>query len=597
MKDIVRIITYSWTLKRYYLWSTVFVVITSLLAQATPFFLKFLVDGLDRNVHPQLPAPSYFVWILVAILVVSVITTVLSNIQGYIGDRLGSKLNTFLSQRYYDHILRLPLSYYDNELAGKITSRLERSITTISNLMNAFANNFVGFFLTAAITLGILAVYAWPVAVLLGLLFPLYIWLTTLSSRHWQAKQQGINQDTDINQGRFVESISQVRAVKSFVTEVTESHFFAGQRRKIEDQTAKQSVEWHWYDVARRIGLNVIFFGIYAYIVYETYRGRYSLGDLTLLIQLVTQAQFPLFASSFIIDNIQRASAGSKDFFEVMALEPAITDQPAARPLAVKHGLIEYHDVDFAYNEGQPVLSGISFSVRPGAKLALVGESGEGKTTITNLLLRFYEPTAGSITIDGQLIGDVTQASLRKAIGVVFQEPALFSGTVRENITYGSPRATKEQINAAMKAANAEAFINKLPHGLDTQIGERGVKLSGGQKQRLAIARAILKDAPILVLDEATSSLDSKAEHEVQQALEILMRGRTTIIIAHRLSTIASVDYIVGIRGGRIAETGTPAELAQTKGIYSELLRLQTSGQPLSRETLAKYDLAAESAE
>ncbi len=592
MKDIIRIIKYSWDLKRYYKWTAFFVVVVSLLNQATPFFLKFIVDGLvkGRSGHP-VPV-SYFIWILVLILVVSVVTTIISNIQGYIGDRLGAKLNTLLSQRYYDHILSLPLDYYDNEVAGRITSRLERSIVTISNLMNAFANNFIGFFLTAAITLIILAYYAWPVALLLGLLFPFYIWLTTLSSRSWQKKQQGINQDTDINQGRFVESISQIRAVKSFVTEAAESRFFANKRTSIESQTRNQSIEWHWYDVARRLGLNIIFFFIYAYVVLETFHGRYTLGELTLLLQLVTQAQFPLFASSFIVDSLQRAQAGSKDFFDVMATRATIQDAPGAASLEVSRGEIEYKDVDFAYGESKQVLHGISFAIKPGTKLALVGESGEGKTTISNLLCRFYDVTGGKILIDGIDITTVTQASLRRNISVVFQEPALFSGTVRENISYGMDQVTNEQIEAAARHANAAGFIDKLPKGYDTEIGERGVKLSGGQKQRIAIARAVLKNAPILILDEATSSLDSKAEHEVQSALDTLMKNRTTLIIAHRLSTIAAVDCIVGLRQGRVIERGTPAELAHSGGIYSELLELQSPTEA-NKTKLKRYEIAA----
>jgi ATP-binding cassette subfamily B protein len=220
-----------------------------------------------------------------------------------------------------------------------------------------------------------------------------------------------------------------------------------------------------------------------------------------------------------------------------------------------------------------------------------VGESGEGKTTISNLLLRFYELTSGQIKIDGQDISEVTQESLRSQIAVVFQEPALFSGTIRENISYGVPKATKNEIYGAAKAANAEGFIAKLPHGLDTEIGERGVKLSGGQKQRIAIARAILKNAPILILDEATSSLDSRAEHEVQMALEELMKGRTTLIIAHRLSTIASVDMLIGIKGGKVVEQGSPAQLAKTNGIYADLLALQ-SPTAANKAKLKKYDIA-----
>ncbi|HSX01055.1 MAG TPA: ABC transporter ATP-binding protein, partial [Candidatus Saccharimonas sp.] len=388
------------------------------------------------------------------------------------------------------------------------------------------------------------------------------------------------------------ESVSQIRVVKSFVQEATERAFFAGKRRDIEAGTRAQSSEWHWFDIARRLGLNLVFFGIYAYIVIETFHGRYGLGDLTLLLQLVTQAQFPLFASSFIVDAIQRARSGSRDFFEVMETEPSIADADAATPLRITEGRVEFRDIQFAYGDGKEVLRGVSFTVEPGTKLALVGESGEGKTTISNLLLRFYTLTGGQILIDGQDVTHVTQDSLRQNIGVVFQEPALFSGTVRDNIAYSLPGASLAKIKAAATAANAIGFIDKLPQGFDTEIGERGVKLSGGQKQRLAIARAILKDAPILILDEATSSLDSKAEHEVQAALQELMHGRTTLIIAHRLSTIASVDIIVGLRGGQVIEQGPPAKLATGHGICAELLELQRPT-AANKAKLKRYDLAS----
>jgi ATP-binding cassette subfamily B protein len=254
-------------------------------------------------------------------------------------------------------------------------------------------------------------------------------------------------------------------------------------------------------------------------------------------------------------------------------------------------GHISYSNVTFSYESGQSVLNGVSFELPAGSKLALVGESGEGKTTISNLLLRFYEIKSGSITIDGQDISQITQESLRENIGVVFQEPALFSGTVRDNIAYGRRDASDEDVERAAEAANATGFIVKLPQGINTEIGERGVKLSGGQKQRIAIARAILKDSPILILDEATSSLDSRAEHEVQMALEELMKGRTTLIIAHRLSTIASADIIIGIQGGKVIEQGSPSELAKSGGIYAELLALQ-SPTAANKAKLKKYDIA-----
>lgn len=590
MKEIVKIIRYSWSLKRYYLATAGFVIIIALLSQATPFLLKFAVDGIVRQITGHPVPMSYFVILVSLILATDLLITILSNIQGHIGDILGQKLNTLLSQRYYDHLLQLPTEYYDNEQTGKMSSRLERSIATISQLMNAFANNFIGFFLTSGITLVILAYYSWPVALLLAGLFPLYIWMTSLSSRAWQAKQEGINQDVDTSQGRFIETINQIRVVKSFVQEQFESRFFADKRRSVEDRTKGQSRQWHYFDVIRRLSLNVIFFLIYGFIIYQTVKGRFGLGTMTLMIQLATQAQWPLFASSFIVDNIQRAQAGSKDFFKVMETKPAVTDSENAGNLKVTKGIIEYRDVDFAYSGGQKVLNKISFAIGAGQKLALVGESGEGKTTISNLLLRFYEPSKGQILIDGQDVSKVSQESLRQNIAVVFQEPALFSGTVAENIKYGRPNATKEQMEAAGQAANAHDFISRLPKGYDTEIGERGVKLSGGQKQRVAIARAILKDAPLLILDEATSSLDSKAEREVQDALEKLMHGRTTMIIAHRLSTIQNVDQIVGIIGGQVAEQGSPEKLAKGNGIYSELLKLQTPTRA-NKARLKQYDL------
>jgi ATP-binding cassette subfamily B protein len=239
-------------------------------------------------------------------------------------------------------------------------------------------------------------------------------------------------------------------------------------------------------------------------------------------------------------------------------------------------------------------MKGVTFSIKPGQKIALVGESGEGKTTLTNLLLRLYEPDSGTITIDGQPITEVTKESLRQNIGVVFQEPNLFSGTINENISYADNNANQELIVSAAKAANAHEFIEDFEDGYNTEIGERGLKLSGGQKQRIAIARAILKDAPILILDEATSSLDSRSELLVQEAFERLMKGRTTIIIAHRLSTIQNVDVIIGLKNGKVSEIGSPKELAAKDGIYAQLLRVQTARSAEERqEALAKFGIVA----
>lgn len=259
--------------------------------------------------------------------------------------------------------------------------------------------------------------------------------------------------------------------------------------------------------------------------------------------------------------------------------------------LQPKHGQVKVTEVIFGYEVKKPILRGVSFTLEPGTKSALVGESGEGKTTITSLLLGLYSPQKGVIEIDGQDVATVSLSSLHDATAVVFQEPALFSGTVRENIAYGKPGASLEAIIDAAKAANADEFIAQFENGYDTEIGERGLKLSGGQKQRIAIARALLKDAPILILDEATSSLDSRSEHLVQEELEHLMRGRTTLIIAHRLSTIQSVDTIITLKDGKVDEQGPPTALAKTGGIYAQLLALQERHTAADEKQLKSYEI------
>lgn len=592
MKQIYKILKFAGHLWPYYLGVSVASVLMALLNQAQPILTKMAIDRLPGVTNGGVDVTA--VLIIVGFIFLSDLgATLISNIAGYYGDIMAVKLRFFLSTKYYDHLLTLSQKYYANELTGKIINRLNRSITGVTDFINMFANNFMQFLLTTFFTLFVVARYSVLVAVLFASLYPIFLYITGRTSKKWQKYQKEINDASDIASGRFAEVVSEIKVTKSYTSERAESTFFKKMLRKTIKTTVPQSKLWHREDVYRRLVLNVIFGIVYVYIFFEAANGRFTIGETVLLIQYGALIRIPIFSMSFLVDRTQRAIADSKDYFSAMEEEPGVIDAPKAGSLKVKKAQINFINVDFAYEEGQPVLSDVSFTIEPDTKVALVGESGEGKTTITNLLLRLYDPTAGNITIDDQNIAEVTQKSLREKIAVVFQDPALFSGTVKENVAYGKPNATIKEIEKAIKAANATSFVKKLPDGINTVVGERGTKLSGGQKQRIAIARALLKNAPILVLDEATSSLDSKAEHEVQLALETLMQGRTTLIIAHRLSTIAGVDQIITLQKGKVDEIGTPAELSKTGGIYAQLLDLQKGTDETTKKKLKEYEISA----
>lgn len=592
MKPILRIFQFAKHLWPYYLVVSIGSVILALLGQAQPLLTKMAIDRLPSVVGGQEQLLPVLI-IVAALFLADVAATIFSNIAGYFGDVLAAKLRWFLSTRYYEHLLSLSQRYYATELTGTIISRLNRSIYGLTNFVNMFANNFLQFILTTVFTLVIVAQFSWVVALLFASLYPIFLWFTARTSKKWQQYQKEINEKSDIASGRFAEVVGQMKVAKSYTSEKNEARFFSQMLQKTVHLTRPQSKLWHKQDTYRRLVLNAIFGVVYAYIFWEAVRGNFTVGETVLLIQYGALIRLPIFSMSWLVDHTQRAIADSKDFFNAMSEEPDILDAPDAKPLKITRGAIVFNAVSFSYEDKQKVLHKVSFTQSPGTKLALVGESGEGKTTITNLLLRLYDPQEGVITVDGMDISTVQQKSLRENIAVVFQEATLFSGTVKENIAYGRPAATLSEIKAAAKAANALGFIEKLPKGFNTLVGERGIKLSGGQKQRIAIARALLKDAPILILDEATSSLDSKSEHEVQGALERLMKGRTTLIIAHRLSTIAEVDQIITLKKGRVDEVGTPAELSATNGIYAQLLRLQSNTDESTKKKLKEYDMAA----
>lgn len=589
MKQIIGILRVGRELWRSYIAIAVLTSINSLFTILLPLFSGWAIDEIRKGTESDM---QRVVLLATGIFMLDLSQTLLSNINGYVGDQVQVRLQKILSNRYYEHLMTLPQSYFDTELTGKIINRLSRSISQLTNFIQAMSNNFLMFIFSTILSLFAVAYYSWQVALLLFSLYPIFIWLTVRSSGKWQDYQQTKNEHTDIASGRFAEAIGQVKVVKSYSQESRELSFFDKHFSIVERTNRPQSRHWHIQDVKRRLVLNIIFYIVYLFIFYQGARGMLSPGQAVALILYAMNIRIPIFTISWLVEQTQRAVSDSKDYFEIMDIKPAIVDHKDASELSITSPSVTFNGVRFEYDKGKEVVKGVSFAIQPGEKVALVGESGEGKTTLTNLLLRLYEAKSGLITIDDIDITRVTQKSLRDNIAVVFQDPSLFSGTIRENITYANRKATQKDIENAAKAANAHEFIVQFEKGYDTQIGERGLKLSGGQKQRLAIARAVLKDAPILILDEATSSLDSKSELLVQEALERLMKGRTTIIIAHRLSTIQNVDTIIALKNGKVAEMGSPKQLSKQDGIYAQLLAVQTARSSEDRQkALAKFGI------
>ncbi|WP_269929083.1 ABC transporter ATP-binding protein [Kocuria massiliensis] len=597
----------------YYLVILLCSIFTAIASLATPFVLKFATDAVVASLNGEGGSTVRIIFTFAGLyLVVQLFMTIVSNYGGYKGDIMGQKMRSLLSTRYFHKLLSLPQSYFDTQLTGTVVSRLNRSIAEVTFFIKSMSNNFFSMIVTTVAVLVVMFIYYWPLAVLLLIIYPSYLWLTGLTSRKWQVWEKDKNDHVDRAGGRFNEVISQLRVVKSFGTQARELAGFAGHFTSTVSLTESQSKHWHSMDVYRRAILNLVFFAMYLLIFWKTLTREFSLADMVLMIQLMAMASQPVSMLSWIIDSAQRAVAGSREYFEVMSLP----DDPRAASVipptvtstidAVRSGsgeaaetgsrqlpdpVIEFHGVDFAYDNEQPVLHGIDLSIRRGEKIAFVGESGGGKSTLMSLLQGLYMPTSGSVRVAGFDTSTSTLGQLRSAMGMVFQDASLFSGTIAENIAYARPDAPREAIIDAARQANADVFVQRFTDGYDSLIGERGLKLSGGQKQRIAVARAILKDAPILILDEATSALDTRSERIVQDALDRLMVGRTSLIIAHRLSTISSVDRIVTLENGRILETGTPAELAQSGGVYAELLRLQMSASAADRKRLKEFGI------
>ena len=496
----------------------------------------------------------------------------------YQGHVMGARMESDMRQDLFDQFQRLSFSYYDHNNTGEMMSKLVSDLFDISELAHHGPENI---FISLLKIFGSFVLLLWinvPMTLIL-----LAVTLVMLAFSVWQnGKMRAVFMDNrrkiaGVN-ASLQDSLAGIRVVKSFANEDVERRKFSGSNLKFLDSKERNYKRMGIFHAGNNFFQGMLFLTVLVSGGYFIANGQIDAVDLATYALYINIFINPIEVLVEFTEMFQKGFSGFKRFLEVMDTEPEIVDSPDAKPLQDVKGVIDYNDVSFSYEKNETVLSHIQIHIDAGRTVALVGPSGGGKTTLCSLLPRFYDVTGGAVLIDGQDVRGLTLKSLRSAIGIVQQDVYLFSGTIRENIAYGKPDATDEEIVEAAKKANIHEFVMGLEDGYDTYVGERGARLSGGQKQRISIARVFLKDPPILILDEATSALDNESERHIQQSLEELARDRTTIVIAHRLSTIRNADEIIVIDDDGIRERGCHAELLQQNGLYARYYNMQFEG-------------------
>jgi len=499
--------------------------------------------------------------------------------QTYLGEWTSQRVAYDIRNRIYDRLQRLSYAYHDEQQTGQLMSRATQDVEAVRFfvMMGVIRGTYILVLLVAALAL--MVVTNWKLALIVWAFIPLIAWRSTvmaLSLRPlWTAIQEGLARIATVLQ----EALTGARVVKAFAREAHEGEKFSREARAVfTDSYESSRIQATNAPLMSGLWL-VATAGTLWFGGREVANGNLSLGELTLFLFYLTILQMPVRMFGWVIMITSRANAAGQRIFDILDAESAVREKPDATQLNGVKGRVRFEDVSFGYDAISPVLSHIDIDAKPGQVVALMGPTGSGKTTVVNLMPRFYDVSGGRITIDGTDIRDLTLASLRQTIGTVQQDVFLFSATIRDNIAYGAVDATQDQIEEAAQAAHIHDFIAGLPESYDTWVGERGITLSGGQKQRVAIARTLLMDPRILILDDSTSSVDTETEYLIQQTLSGLMQGRTTFVIAQRLRTVKMADQILVLQDGEIVERGKHAELLRRNGIYRQIYDLELRDQ------------------
>ena len=524
---------------------------------------------------PEMLFPAFFA-VMGIMALAYFLKAVLYYVITVVGHRMGVLVESDMRRDIFTHMQDLSCSFYDKNRTGVLMSRITSDLFEITELAHHGPENVIICSLTIVGSLAVMYTIEWRLALVLTVVLPVCLWFTLSQRIRMKKANIEVKKKTAEIYAAIESSISGIRTAKAFANEQQESDKF--------DQANElfRSSKVEYYKTMGLFMSGMEFTTGIVHVLVIAVGGLLIMDGKMDYVDLVT---FSLYVSTFVTpvrklaqfsEMYMQGSAGFSRFLEIMRTEPGIKDKPGAKEMGPVRGEIEYKDVSFDYGNGIPVLSHIDLHVNPGECLAVVGPSGGGKTTLCQLLPRFYDVCGGSVSVDGVDVRDVTQSSLRRNIGIIQQDVFMFAGTIRENIRYGRPDATDEEIVQAAVRAEIHNEIMEMPDGYDSYIGERGVMLSGGQKQRLSIARVFLKNPKILILDEATSALDTVTEQRIQASLDQLSQGRTTIIIAHRLSTIKNADVIAVVEGEHIVEMGSHKELVDKDGIYAALCRAQS---------------------
>ncbi|MFT4001762.1 MAG: ABC transporter ATP-binding protein/permease [Rhizobium sp.] len=580
LNTLVNLWPYMWPggrldLKMRVVWATVFLLVSKFVLLLVPYFFKWSVDALNGKLDMQGILPAFMVG-AIALIVATNLTRLIQLGLNQLRDALFASVGQYavrqLAYKTFVHMHELSLRFHLERKTGGLSRIIERGTKGIETIvrftiLNTFPT-FIEFLLTAII---FWRGYGFSYLAVTAVTVCLYIWFTVKASDWRISIRRTMNDsDTDANT-KAIDSLLNFETVKYFGNEEMEAKRFDQSMARYEKAATSVWTSLGWLN----FGQGVIFgLGTTVMMVisgWSVLNGHQTVGDFVFINAMLLQLSVPLNFIGFVYREIRQGLTDIEEMFDLLEVKPEVVDAPDARELVIDKGAISFKDVHFAYDPARPILKGISFEVPAGKTVAVVGPSGAGKSTLSRLLYRFYDVQSGSITIDGQDLHSVTQKSLRKVIGMVPQDTVLFNDTIAYNIRYGRPDASDAEVTAAAEIAQIGEFISHLPEGFDTKVGERGLKLSGGEKQRVAIARTVLKAPPVLILDEATSALDTTTEREIQAALDVVSKNRTTLVIAHRLSTVIGADEIIVLKSGVIAERGTHAGLLAQNGLYASM--------------------------